>query len=248
MVWPTLSALGIGFVLGLKHALDADHLAAVAAMVSEKRRSVLASSLVGFSWGAGHAASILAVSIAVILFGVSVPERMALWMELAVGGILVALGGRLLLRYRRGAILHAHPHGHGSHVHFHPHVHPIEEAASHASHHVLPQPIRKFAEGDGARARTFLIGLVHGMAGSAALMLLILTTLQGRVAQMAYAAFFTAGSILGMVVMSALVGLPLAQAGGLAVARQRALRLAAGAVSLGLGLYMIWSLYPSLAA
>jgi len=248
MVWPTLSALGIGFVLGLKHALDADHLAAVAAMVSEKKRSVLASSLVGLSWGAGHAASIVLVSIAVILFGLSVPERLALWMEFAVGGILVALGARILLRVRRGAVLHAHPHEHGPRVHFHPHVHPTEEAASHSSHHVLPQPIRKFAEGDGARAKTFLIGLVHGMAGSAALMLLILTTIQGRVAQLAYVALFTVGTILGMVVMSTLVGLPFAQASGTAVARQRMLRLAAGVVSLGLGLYMIWSLYPNLAA
>ena len=248
MLWPTISALGAGFALGLKHALDADHLAAVAAMVSERERSVAASSMVGLAWGAGHAASIVAVSLAMVLFGLSVPERLALWMEFAVGGILAVLGARVILRWRRGAVLHAHPHHHGGHVHFHPHVHPIEEAADHGSHHPLPRPIGSIAGGDGARSRTFLLGLAHGMAGSAALMILILATLQGRATQLAYVALFTAGSAMGMVLMSALVGLPFSRAGKQAVARQRALRLAAGGVSLALGLFMMWSLVPALAA
>lgn len=233
-----LSALGVGFALGLRHALDADHLAAVAVMVGERRRSPLGSSLVGLLWGAGHAAALSIVGLAVVVIGVRIPDRLASWMEAAVGVVLVALGGRLLLRHRAGAVLHAHPHAHGPREHFHPHIHEAGLDLSHDSHHALPPSARAVVEAGPGR-RPFLIGILHGMAGSAALMLFVLTSIQGVPARLAYVALFAAGSVLGMAAMSVLVGLPFLIGGPIDGRAQRSLRLAAGSISLALGVIML---------
>lgn len=234
-----LTALAIGFALGLKHALDADHLAAVAVIINDvnKRKSSLAAtSMVGLAWGAGHASSILIVSLAVVVFGLTLPEGLAYWTEFAVGVVLVGMGLKLLIHYRGGAVMHTHAHTHGKHRHIHPHVHPSETEAAHTSHHLMPAVARQFAAATALGRKPFLIGMLHGLAGSAALMLLVLTTISGTPAQLTYMGLFAAGSILGMMAMSALVGLPLSYAGGSAVRNQRLLRVAAGLLSLLVGI------------
>jgi high-affinity nickel permease len=243
-----MTALAIGFALGLKHALDADHLAAVAVMVNERKSSLAATSMIGFAWGAGHASSILIVSLAVVVFGMTLPAGLAHWTEFAVGIVLAGMGLRLLIHYRGGAVLHAHTHVHGKREHFHPHVHESEPEAAHSTHHELPAAARKFATASERGRRPFLIGMLHGLAGSAALMILVLTTIQGSLAQLTYMALFAAGSILGMMAMSVLVGLPLSYAKDSGLRHQRLLRVAAGLISFLVGLSVMAAIAPALSA
>src|SRR4051812_10124451 len=118
-----LATLGFGFVLGLKHATEADHIAAVSTIVSE-RRSIWQSASVGALWGVGHTASLLFAGLIVIAFGVVIPERVANFLEFAVALMIIFLGTRLLyvvLRSRREIHVHEHMHGGKPHVHLHFH-------------------------------------------------------------------------------------------------------------------------------
>ena len=228
----TTSALAFGFVLGLRHAVEADHLAAVSAVVSE-RNGVLGASLVGGLWGVGHTVSLVAAAVAVILFDVRVSDGAALLLEACVGATLVALGANALRKLARGGRVHLHFHRHGGREHAHPHVHDEpardEGRAGAHTHHGL-----RFD------SRTLFVGMLHGLAGSAALMLLVVSTVESRAAALAYVFVFGVGSAGGMMLMGALVSLPMR----LAAARFRRanllLRGAAGLFSLGLGLLMIY--------
>src|SRR2546423_10390643 len=114
----TLFALGLGFLLGLKHATEADHLVAVTTIVSEQR-SVARSALVGAMWGVGHTAALLAAGVVVILLEVTIPERVAAALEFCVALMIVFLGSRVLflaLRRRRRVHVHAHTHGGRTHT------------------------------------------------------------------------------------------------------------------------------------
>ncbi len=242
MLGTTLTALGVGFALGMKHALDADHLAAVAVLVGERRGRVAGASAVGIAWGLGHASALTAVSLGVVLLGLRVPGSLALWMEFVVGVVLALLGARMIWRYRSGAVLHAHAHDHGERHHSHPHVHPRGIDHAHTSHHELPGAARAVTESRGRGP--FLVGLLHGMAGSAALTVLILAAIPGTFARLGYVVVFGAGSILGMALMSTLVGWPLASGRFTGARPQRLLRLAAGSLSLGMGLHLMAGIAP----
>src|SRR4028119_323372 len=156
-----VSALGLGFVLGLKHALEADHLAAVTTIVSE-RKSLLSSSLVGGVWGVGHTLSLLVAGVAVIMLHVRIGERTALALEFGVGLMLVLLGVNALRKLTRPeARIHLHTHRHGGWLHAHPHLHdgqpvPGTAGTTEATHHGF--------QGGG---RPVLSGVVHGVAGGA---------------------------------------------------------------------------------
>lgn len=229
------SALGLGFVLGLKHALDADHLAAVTTIVSE-RKSLLSSSLVGGLWGVGHTLSLLVAGAAVILLHVRIGERTALALEFGVGAMLVLLGANAVRKLSRPeARIHLHTHRHGDWLHVHPHLHdgapePAAKAATAATtHHGFP-----------SNARPFLIGIVHGLAGSAALMLLVLSTINSPLVGLAYILIFGIGSIGGMIAMSTLVGLPLHLTAGRFLRLNFAVRASASLFSLGFGLMLMY--------
>jgi hypothetical protein len=192
----TVSVLAYGFVLGLKHAVEADHLAAVSTIVSE-RKSLLSSSLVGGLWGLGHTISLLIAGVAVILLNFHISARIETALEFCVGLMLIALGFNALRKLRRGGHLHFHIHKHGGKLHTHPHLHEastrLETQPPH--HHALsPRPL--------------LIGMMHGLAGSAALMLMVIPTIHAPAIALVYVAIFGVGSIGGMMLMSLLVGLP----------------------------------------
>lgn len=229
----TFSVLALGFALGLKHALDADHLVAVSTIVSE-RKGLRGSSLVGAVWGLGHTASLFAVGLAVIALHAQIPERLAQVMEFGVAVMLVGLGLNLLRKLLRGATFHAHPHRHGGRWHLHPHLHEQGRRMSNSlpdSHHALR-----------VGRRPFLIGLVHGLAGSAALMLLVLATIPSRALGLAYIGVFGLGSVGGMLVMSALIGLPFAVTAHRFERLNAAVQGLAGVFSAGLGLYLMWQI------
>ena len=224
-----LGILGLGFVLGLRHALDVDHLAAVSTLVSQ-RRGVVRSSFVGALWGLGHTLALLAVGAAVIAFGAHVPPGLARALELAVAAMLVGLGAQVLWTLRRGGTLHVHVHEHDGrrHVHAHVHGHGHEETGEARGHHRMP------------RARPLLVGVVHGLAGSAGLMLAVLAAIPSPPLAFAYLGVFGLGSVGGMAAMSALLGVPLMLAGGRLARADVALRLAAGMGSIAVGLVLAW--------
>jgi sulfite exporter TauE/SafE len=222
-----ITALAVGFVLGLKHALDPDHVVAVSTIVSESR-SLRRSSLVGTFWGLGHTFSLLVVGLAVIVLKLNLNERIAAWMEFAVAVMLVALGVKAVATALRGWKLHLHKHEHGGRPHVHLHLHNPDEAETHQHRHLL-----------GLGTRPFLVGMVHGLAGSAALMILVVATIPSAVAGLIYIAVFGAGSVGGMLLMSSVVSLPfLFTARRLSVV-SRVLQVSVGVFSVGFGIYLL---------
>ena len=189
----TLTILSLGFVLGLRHALDADHLAALSTVLAE-RPTVQASTAIGFFWGLGHTLMLLCVGTLLLALNLTIPESMANMFEFAVGAMLVALGLSLARRiYKEQWHLHTHEHEGRPHVHLH-------------SHHVQ----RDHAHGHWYQGslRPLLIGMAHGLAGSAALMLVVLSTVTGIGQGIGYIVVFGVGSILGMVGVGAILSLP----------------------------------------
>jgi len=226
----TSSVLGIGLIFGLRHALEADHLAAVSTIVSE-RKSLLSSSLVGGLWGVGHTISLLIAGVAVILLHVQISQRVAMSLEFGVGLMLVGLGVNAIYKLARGGQLHLHAHQHGGHVHLHPHI-----------HEGSPEPEPRTHHGFRLSARPLIVGMVHGLAGSAALMLLVLSTIPSPLLGFIYIGVFGLGSIGGMMLMSSLVGLPVHLTATRFTRAHLAVRALAGLFSLGFGLLMIYEI------
>jgi sulfite exporter TauE/SafE len=226
----TVSILGFGFALGLKHAIEADHLAAVSTIVSE-RKSVWSSSLVGGLWGLGHTISLLLVGILVIVLHVRISGRVAEALEFCVAIMLVALGINALFKLYRGEKIHIHEHEHGGHRHLHVH-----------SHDGRPEPGPNTHHGLKLQARPLLIGMVHGMAGSAALMLLVLAAISSTWVALLYIVVFGIGSIGGMMLMSAFVGLPLSLTVKRFTRANLWIRGMAGVFSLFLGMLMAYEI------
>jgi ABC-type nickel/cobalt efflux system permease component RcnA len=224
------SALVFGLAFGLRHAVEADHLAAVSTIISE-RKGLLRSSLVGGLWGVGHTLALLLAGMAVLLLNVRIGERAALSLEFIVALMLIALGANSLRRLLSGGRLHLHSHRHGRHAHSHPHLHDDEEEATRGSHHRLRLGVRPL-----------IVGMIHGLAGSAALMLLVLSTVDSQAAGFAFIAVFGLGSIGGMMAMSALLGLPMQLTAGRYVRTHLAIQGLAAVFSLGLGLMMAYQI------
>lgn len=224
---PELSAFSvllIGFVLGLRHATDADHLAAVSTIVSE-RKNLFTASLIGGFWGIGHTVSLFAVGLVVIFLKLQISESIERKLEAAVGVMLVILGANALRKLLRSSRIHAHTHDHDGHAHTHIHIH--KDETNERSHH-------RFSP------RSVVIGMVHGLAGSAALMLLVVPTIASPWLAMLYILVFGVGSVGGMISMSFLIGLPFHFTADRFDFLNRAIRLCAGIFSLGLGLSIIY--------
>jgi ABC-type nickel/cobalt efflux system permease component RcnA len=193
------ATLLLGMLLGMRHALDADHLAAVATLVT-RSRSVGQTVWQGVAWGTGHTITLLLFGGAVLVLGLVLPEQAALALELAVGVMLVVLGGEVLYRLWRGRVhFHAHRHEGGT-QHFHAHAHEGESQEHNPDRHEHVH---------GFPLRAMVVGMVHGMAGSAALILLSLETLRTPASGLAYIALFGVGSIVGMAALSVVIAIPL---------------------------------------
>ena len=232
--------LALGLVFGLKHATEVDHVVAVSTIVSEQR-NVLRSALVGGLWGVGHTASLMIVGVLVLVFRVAIPERVANWLEFGVAMMIVALGVLAITRaLRRRADIHLHRHSHDgqSHVHVHFHEHGTEHASAVASD-------ASFARHSHAIARIgfkpLLVGAMHGLAGSAALTLLVLTQIQSILLGLLYLGLFGLGSTAGMLLMSGLIGLPLALSGRRLTSINYGLQTAAGTLSIAFGLWYAYA-------
>lgn len=227
--------LVVSFGLGLKHAAEPDHLAAVSTIVSE-RKNVWSASLIGALWGIGHTVSILIAGILVIFLNFQIGERLAQVLEFCVALMLIGLGIDALRKVVRGGQIHWHVHKHGGVTHIHPHVH---QAADVHSHESAPETTH---HGLKLSPRPLLVGMVHGLAGSGALMLLVLSTIPSTAVGIAYLLIFGAGSIGGMMIMSLIVGLPFHLAVKRFTRAEWLLRGAAGLFSLGFGLFMVYDI------
>jgi len=233
--------LALGLVFGLKHATEVDHVVAVSTIVSE-HRSVLRSALVGGLWGVGHSASLIIVGVLVLVFRVAIPPRVANWLEFGVALMIIALGVLALMRVlRKRADIHLHRHSHDgqSHVHVHFHEHGTEHAnavASEASPASHSHAIARIG------FKPLLVGAMHGLAGSAALTLLVLTQIQSISLGLLYLGLFGLGSTAGMLLMSGLIGLPFALSGRRLTSINYGLQAAAGTLSIAFGLWYAYAL------
>ena len=215
----TFSVLAIGFVLGLRHATEADHLAAVSTIVSE-RKSLFTASIVGGLWGVGHTISLFTVGLLVVFLKLQISTAVEAKLEAGVGLMLVILGVNALRKLLRSEKIHAHTHEHDGHAHTHIHTHKDESAE--VSHH-------RFSP------RVVVVGMVHGLAGSAALMLLVVPTIQSTPVALLYILIFGVGSIGGMMVMSVAIGLPFHFTANRFEVLNKGIRVCAGVFSVLLG-------------
>lgn len=215
--------LVLGFVLGIRHAFDADHLAAVLSLVTDGA-PLRRSWMVGTLWGLGHTTALLAAALVVLAIGAQIPERLALGLELGVAAMLVLLGARVLYQMARGKVTHLHVHRHGERTHVHPHQHETVQGhdGSGISHH-------------GTGRRSYVVGLVHGLAGSATLLLVAVANSGSATGALVYVLTFGVGSVGGMLVMSTLMAAPFAWTVQRLPAVNRYLRGAAGLGSIAVG-------------
>ncbi len=223
------AAFGLGLILGIKHALDADHVIAVSTIVSE-HRSLKWASLIGAFWGLGHTATLFAVGLLVIGLRLTIPPRLALGLEFLVAVMLVMLGVSILWRSFGPERLHLHPHAHNPQTHAHFHLHGSREE-DHGHGHPF-----------NSMRKPFLVGMVHGLAGSAALMLLVLTTIPSPLAGLAYILIFGFGSVGGMLILSSLIGLPFVLTARRFTAMNRWIQVGAGAASVAFGIFLGWEI------
>jgi high-affinity nickel-transport protein len=255
-----VSFLFLGFFLGMRHATDADHVVAIATIVS-RERSVVGSALIGAAWGVGHSITVMAVGAAIIVFGVVIPPQLGLSMEFAVGIMLVLLGVLTLTGMGRkvGAAhvhaggpgghghaldLHDHPHVHGDYVHQHPHGHG-PGGHGHAEEHT---PLARLDRSGLGRIafyqwlRPFAVGLVHGLAGSAAVALMVLSVIREPVAALGYLLLFGLGTIVGMMLITLILSAPFVFTAVNLPKFNWRLRVASGLVSFVFGLVLIYGI------
>jgi ABC-type nickel/cobalt efflux system permease component RcnA len=230
-----LALLGLGLLFGLKHATEVDHVVAVSTIVSE-HKSVFRSALVGGLWGAGHTGSLLIVGVIVLVFRVAIPASVAKWLEFGVALMIIGLGALAVLRVMRKRVdVHIHRHSHDGHSHVHVHFHDNEtqhsgvaSSHSHAISRIGFKPL--------------LVGAMHGLAGSAALTLLVLTGIDSVWLGLLYLAIFGIGSTIGMLLMSGLIGLPFALSTRRLARANFGLQTAAGALSIAFGIWYVYEL------
>jgi high-affinity nickel-transport protein len=250
-----VSFLALGFFLGMRHATDADHVVAIATIIS-RERTMKGSALIGAAWGIGHTLTVLAVGVAIIGFGLVIPPRLGLSMEFAVGIMLVVLGVLTLTGMGRtvgilagagapgGGMLDLrdHVHAHGDYVHRHPHG--LEPAAhGHAEHQT---PLARLDRSWLSRlslyqwARPFVVGLVHGLAGSAAIALMVLSVIRDTSAAIGYLLLFGLGTVGGMMLITLALSAPFAFTAVNLPKFNWRLRVASGLISFAFGIALIY--------
>ena len=247
-----LAILVIGFLLGMRHATDPDHVIAVSTIVS-RERSIPKAGLIGILWGCGHTLTIAIVGSAIILFGIVIPPRAGLTMEFSVGVMLILLGVLNLtgaMKWLSEKFSPSHPHVAGTHAHLHEHNYLLHfHWHSHSpaqEHHAdsLPTPswLRKpFARlGLFHALRPLLVGIVHGLAGSAAVALLVLSTIRSPKWALLYLLLFGIGTIAGMMLITAALALPFSFAGHRFSWLNRSLVLGSGLLSLCFGIFVCY--------
>jgi hypothetical protein len=249
-----LSIIAVGFFLGMRHATDPDHVIAVTTIVS-RQRNIMRAAWTGIFWGIGHTITIFVVGVGIILFNLVIPVRLGLSMELSVAFMLVILGVMNVVSFRRSlpvvssaehsqvGVVHSHAHAHGDYVHTHIHEHSTDIPAHTHSQTPLAFLDRTFG-GSGLyqHIRPLAIGLVHGLAGSAAVALLVLTTIPNSRWAVAYLLVFGIGTIAGMTVITMSIASTFHLVGRKRQGFTHKLALASGLISLAFGLIVAYQI------
>jgi high-affinity nickel permease len=223
---PFLFVGGLGLLLGMRHSTDPDHVVAVSTIVS-KQRSIRQAGLIGTIWGLGHTLTIFAVGSMIILFGVVIPPRLGLSMEFSVALMLILLGVLNLTGVLQRLTSYL--------TRNHKPVPALEKAET-----LLDRTVGRF--GLYQCVRPLVIGIVHGLAGSAAVALLVLSTIHNPVWATVYLLIFGAGTMVGMMCMTAVMAVPLAYAGNRFSSVSRVFSVASGVVSVCFGFFLVYQL------
>lgn len=246
-----LSIVALGFFLGMRHATDADHVIAVSTIITRQPR-ITRAAWTGIFWGIGHTLTIFLVGAMIILFGVVIPVRVGLSMEFSVGLMLVILGLMNVSSFFRSLpvgrghqteseMVHSHAHSHGDYVHTHPHGHSPETHPHNPERTPLTRMDRLFGTFTPYQyARPLVVGVVHGLAGSAAVALLVLTTIGNPRWAVAYLLVFGAGTVAGMLLITMSIASALKFVGNKGSSFSRRLALASGLLSLLFGLLVAY--------
>lgn len=224
-----IAAFGLGLLLGIQHALDPDHLIAVSTIVSE-HKSFKWASLIGAFWGLGHTTTLFIVGLLVIGLRLTIPPEVAGGLELLVAAMLIVLGINVLRRAFGAERVHLHTHSHNPEVHTHVHAHENPKQ-DHAHAHQFK-----------TMRRPFIVGMVHGLAGSAALMLLVLSTIDSPLGALAYIVIFGLGSVGGMLLLSGIISVPFVLTSQRFSAMNRSIRIIAGLASIFFGMVLGWEI------
>jgi len=249
-----LSIIALGFFLGMRHATDPDHVIAVSTIVA-RHRSITHAAIIGALWGVGHTVTILVVGSGIVVFGWVIPVRVGLSMEFSVGLMLILLGVLNLTGFFQWmnsaltrapgapAFVHSHAHAHGDYIHTHPHAHDPEIHPHDPARNPMSWLDRHFRQlGIYQAFRPLVVGLVHGLAGSAAIALLVLTTIRNPKWAIAYLLVFGLGTIAGMMLITGALVLPFALSSHRFSRLNSGLRLASGMISLCFGVYLIYEI------
>src|SRR5271167_540864 len=239
------SIVALGFFLGMRHATDPDHVIAVTTIVSRYRK-ISHAALIGAFWGVGHTLTILLVGSGIILFGWVIPARIGLSMEFSVGLMLILLGVLNLtgiLQWIMNTFSPVRQDGHSHTVAVHSHAHSPEAHPHEPSQTPLNWFDRHFGRlGVYNAVRPLVVGLVHGLAGSAAVALLVLTTIRNPKWAVAYLLVFGVGTIAGMMLITGAMVLPFAYADQRFSRLNRGLRIASGLISVAFGLFLVYQI------
>ena len=243
-----LALAGFGFLLGMRHATDADHVIAVTTILNRTRRFV-DTTIIGALWGLGHTITVVIVGVAIIVFNVVIPPPVGLAMEFAVALMLIGLGilnltgglRSITERLTPPAPMQGHPHEHvhahggeeAEHAHGHAHLH---------GHGRNPRLDLVETFGWYQLIRPVAVGLIHGLAGSAAVALLVLATIDDTGSALAYLVIFCVGVAAGMAVLTTIIGLPFWAARARSAQINRWLTIGSGVLSLAFGLYLAYQI------
>ena len=227
------SLIALGFGMGLLHATDADHVIAVTGLSAGGKPGFFSSVRYCLKWALGHGLVLMLVGVAVLVMGMAIPQSLSAWAESLVGVLLQIIGLWVLWDlYRNRLHVHPHRHEHTGNAHAHWHVHPVAPPAKAAQ----PHAASRHAHAHGA----VLVGMVHGMAGSAPVLLLIPVANSRSVLEgLAYLLLFSIGVLLGMLGVGGLIGSAMGLASGRSDRLLTAVRGLAGVSSLGYGLFLM---------
>jgi len=221
-----LSILALGFVLGIKHAIEPDHVIAVSTIASQSKK-LWRSSLAGVFWGIGHTATLFIIGTILIVMKGEIPEKWAMSLEFLVGIMLVYLGVTTFLSFKN---IHLHKHDHNGEVDNHKHIHTHEHSGTHEHHHHHVSYLRSMA-----------IGFVHGLAGSGAMVLLTMSTVKSVWEGVIYILIFGTGTVVGMLFFTTVIGIPFVFSAK-KISLNRTLTQITGVVSTVFGIYYMYNL------
>ena len=231
----------LGLVVGLRHATEADHVAAVSAIVA-RERTVRGAALIGAAWGLGHTLTLLLLGGAIVAFGLSVPRSVALSLELLVGAMLIGLGlWNFAARSSRDRASHAHGPSHDRASHAHGPSHDRAHDPSDDPSSTIPRASSLRASVRRA-LRPLVVGSMHGLAGSAAAALLVAATARTAISGVAYLVVLGLGTMLGMTAITAALALPLGKALRRFDRAEIWLRVGSGAVSCAIGALVVYQI------